>query len=127
MEPREVERLFKMAIVERLHSKPEILKMIMAHERLPLVLNQLNREIRAIIMKRPQTKVESLQLVIKDLAVLFAQVALQQKKETLLSSAERTRRITEAGRIADIQSHAIELEREVTTTDYISRRIKTSE
>lgn len=101
--------------------------MIMAHERLPLVLNQLNREIRAIIMKRPQTKVESLQLVIKDLAVLFAQVALQQKKETLLSSAERTRRITEAGRIADIQSHAIELEREVTTTDYISRRIKTSE
>lgn len=122
-----IESRFRETIRDRLKTKPDLVRMVLDHERLPLVLENLKQQIRILVLRMPRVKQASLHRVVDDLAVFFAKNCLEHKEQEIMSSAERARRVSAADSMKRAEEALIDLEKEATSEAYNSYRVKTRE
>jgi hypothetical protein len=108
----DVRRLFDEALVEKFKTMPEILNMLLKHERKKICLDNLCAEIIRMNGRRLLFEVDTFKQVIETTAQMFARQALRKAEQDALSSIERIRLQTEADRIKNAQEVMHELQKD---------------
>lgn len=110
----DVTRIFDAYIVEMFADSPQVFKYLIGHERKRVCIERTCDEIQMCERKSWSIgwDVEKYRVVIRDMSKLFCMQALEHAEQAALSKAETARRITEAGRIDDIQAEFDEHEQQ---------------
>lgn len=88
---KKVTQCFEFAIQNHFKDKPELMRFALFHERRPLVINHLCREIYKVEMKHGRKNVESaVNNLIYSVAIMFAEAAKSQKDAQNMSELAKT-------------------------------------
>lgn len=90
-------------------SDPVLETFILNHERKDLVINNLCREIDKLGLTKHAGNMKRYAEIIDTYAGLFAKAALREREELHLSEAEKNRRISEAGKLNELEEEQKEL------------------
>lgn len=100
----EIRRLFDDAIKDKLKSKPELMRIIIKHERKESCLDNIARELRAVEFSGIKMTKNTRDQVIKDCAIMFAKAAIQHLEEREMSAMAKRKMIDDANRIKEAES-----------------------
>lgn len=73
------------------HTKPEVLKYLTNHEKKPVCIENICDQIEIAEIKHPNLKLKGYSDIIKSGARLFAEVALDQKHQAMLSDLAKSK------------------------------------
>lgn len=103
-----VERLFdkrlrqKFSVIKEA-ARDELLRAAYHHERKPICIDNIVHQLRLLKLQRQMTKNNFVDIVFSS-ADMYCSAVLENLKQSILTQAERQRRINEANRISDIEA-----------------------
>ena len=120
----DVETIFDKAIETKFMYKSDIIKFLKTHERKQVVVENIKQQIREIEWTNPKLlDGKKRSRFIEDMAIMFANAALEHKRQEFLTQGERNRMIREGDRIERAQDMMDQLEKEAKSTDIKSYMI----
>lgn len=101
----EVRQIFDDYLKSRLQSKPEVLNLVLTHERKDLCLNQLCAQIRYAEKKIGRLmNQKNYRAMIEGVANAYAHAVIKNKEESILSANEKKRLEQQAGTLAESEA-----------------------
>lgn len=109
-------------INDKFKDLPAIKKYLTTHERRQKLLDNIASEVIKIELSNVGKRfdAEKFKMVIESIAHLFATKAIEHYEQSIMSHAEKQRRISEAGRMEDIEAEFDEMQKEVTDQKVVS-------
>ena len=86
-----VNKLFEKNIKQTFNSKPLVESFLLNHEKRPLLIDNLLREIDKLENSVIKTSRDHIETVVKSFTLVFAEAALMSKEQSLLSQNEKSR------------------------------------
>ena len=108
----DVLKVFDDTIKSIFKSKPDIIRMLLDHETKPKCIDELCYQIKLAELGSVKIDVIKYKLMITEIAKLFANAALEKKKQELLSDNERKRLIKDSDHIKEANEIVSDLNKE---------------
>lgn len=109
----DLETIFDKAIEDKFQYRMEIIRFLKTHERKQFVIEKIKEQIKLVEWTNPRLMTgPKRQKFIQDMAIMFAQAALEHKRQSLLTQGERNLMIREADKIKRAEDMVEQLEKE---------------